>query len=95
MEERTWRDAMGRVGLVLFIADVVAYVGHLLAYRFFYAKHVDVLVAWELIGFVINILALVLSAIGRRKKFAIPITIACIVLAYLWFSSIAWWALVK
>jgi hypothetical protein len=94
-EERTWRDTAGRVGIPLFIADGLAYVGKVIAFRSLYEKHTDVLVIWDWIGLAVSVLALILAAIGMRKKLSIIISTASVVLAYLWFSAIAWLVMVK
>ena len=95
MAERTWRDVAGRVGLVLFCINLLAYLGKLLVFQALYKTRFNLLVIWEWFGLAISILAPVLAVIGMRKRFPIIVAVASVVLAYLWFSALAWWALVK
>jgi hypothetical protein len=93
--ERTWRDTAGRVGFILFIADVLAYLAKLIVFKALYKKHVDLLVIWAWIGLAISILAPVLAVIGMRKRFSIMVSLVSIALAFLWITAIAWWVMVK
>ncbi|MGA7339741.1 MAG: hypothetical protein WBE72_20610 [Terracidiphilus sp.] len=63
--------------------------------RSFYEGHYSIMVVCAEIGFIVSIAALVLALAGLRKTWKAAVAVGSVVTAYLWFSDIAWWVMVK
>ena len=47
------------------------------------------------IGFIVSLVVLVLALISIRSKWKAVVAAGSLIIAYLWFSDIAWWVMVK
>ena len=90
-----WREISIRIALVVFWVEVLAYISRLLLHKGFYEANYKVMVIGAEIGFLVGIGVAILALIAMRSRFKIPTVIGALILAYLWFSDIAWWVMVK
>jgi hypothetical protein len=91
----TWRDSCERVGIAAFAADVLGYLTRLFMSKAIYQGHDQAAVICAWIGFLVSLAAPVLVVIGTQKRLKIPIATGGLVMAYVWFSDVAWWVMVK
>jgi hypothetical protein len=94
-EKGGWRHLFGRVGISLFLVDALAYLFRCLMHKGFYEGHYSAMVICAESGFIVSFIAPILALFGHLKGWSIFILIGSVVLAYLWFSDIAWWVMVK
>jgi predicted membrane metal-binding protein len=64
-------------------------------HRNFYEGHFSIMVICAEIGFIVSLVVLVLALISIRSKWKAVVAAGSLIIAYLWFSDIAWWVMVK
>jgi hypothetical protein len=92
---RAWQDKTATVGVVLFAVGVCLFVVKCLLFRALYGRHDNVLVGCSEAGLIASVAAFILILFDRRTVRRVTLVIASLVLGYLFFSSVAWWVMVK
>jgi hypothetical protein len=92
---RDWRDRMRIVVLVVFAANVLSYGVKLLVPWRLVSAHVDAVVPLDWAGIAVSLIAFFLAPICLKGWRMISVLIGSLVLGYLWFSSIAFWVMMK
>jgi hypothetical protein len=95
MTKRAWRDRAELAGVIVFILDVLVYVGRCFMHRSFHEGHSSIKVVCAESGFIASIVTLVLAVVSLRNRWNAVIAVGSLVMAYLWFSDVAWWVIVK
>ena len=90
-----WRERVRLAAIIAFVANCSLYIVRLLLHKQFYEDHYSIMVICAEFGFVISIAELILAPISLRPTWAVAIAAASCVTAYLWFSDIAFWVMVK
>ncbi len=91
----SWRESARLAAIIAFVANSSLYCGRLLLHKQFYEDHFSIMVICAEVGFVISIVQVILAPISLRPKWAVAIAAVSCVTAYLWFSDIAFWVMVK
>ncbi|MGA7831210.1 MAG: hypothetical protein WCA21_09630 [Terracidiphilus sp.] len=91
----TWRNKAAFASIVIFIVDVIVYVCRCLVHRGFYEGHCSLMVICAESGFIASVIVFPLALFGIRRTWKLPVAVGALVVAYLWFSDIAWWVMVK
>jgi len=95
MANRKWYSRAASAGPILFGVAVCMFICRGLLFTKLYGKHDDLLVGIAEVGLIMSVAAFVLTAIDMRKIWRVVLAILSLVLAYVWFISIAWWVMVK
>jgi hypothetical protein len=90
-----WRERVRLTVIIAFVANCSLYIVRLFLHKQFYEDHYSIMVICAEIGFVISIAELILAPNSLRPRLAVAIVTASCVTAYLWFSDIAFWVMVK
>ena len=83
------------MGKIVFVVNVLVYICRLFMHRTFYEGHYATMVVCAEGGFIVGVVALVLALVCMRNRWKLTVAIGSVVLAYLWFSDIEWWVMVK
>jgi hypothetical protein len=92
---RSWSDKVATAGIVLFAVDVCLFFSKLVFFGSLYGKHNNLLVGCSWIGLMGSTVASVFILFDMRKISRVLLALGSFVLTYLWFSSLAWWVMVK
>jgi hypothetical protein len=92
---RTWRNKAGSVVIIAFAVDLFLYLARCLMHRRFYEDHYSVMVICAEGGFIVSIVAFILALVSMRRGWRVAVASGSLIMAYLWFSDIAWWVMVK
>ena len=92
---RTRQEKAATVGVVLFAVAICLFGFKSLFFRAFYGRHDNILVVSSEAGLITSVVAFVLLLFDRRVVRRVILVIASLVLGYLFFSSVAWWVMVK
>jgi hypothetical protein len=95
MTTGTRRDRAGSVGKVLFAVNVLVYLGRCLMHRDFYEGHYSIAVLCAEGGVIVSIVALIIAVVSLRRGWKVAVASGSLIMAYLWFSDIAWWVMMK
>jgi hypothetical protein len=93
--EPKWRERLGKAGVVVLIADALAYIGKCLIWGRFYDSRYLVLVYLSEAGIILSIAAFVLAVIGMRRAWRVSSAIFSVAIGYLWFCDLTWFVMVK
>jgi hypothetical protein len=90
-----WRKVTGRIVWIASTTDVLAYAFKFLPLWHITAAGETVIILMDEIGLVISV-AIFIGALFVVRGWRLPLfMIGMLVLCYLWFSSVAWWVMVK
>jgi hypothetical protein len=95
MQSNSWREKMRIAIVTAFISNVLAYTAKLLLPWSLVTQHVGPIVVLSETGFVVSLLILVFAPVFLTGRRMVTVVIVDLILGYLWFSSIAWWVMVK
>ena len=95
MTKRAWRDRAELAGVIVFIFDVLVYVGRCFMHRSFHEGHYSIKVVCAESGFIASIVTLVLAVVSLPNRWNAVIAVGSLVMAYLWFNDVAWWVIEK
>ncbi len=92
---RSLREMVGRVGIGLFILNLVVYLFRCTVRKGFYESHSSAMVICAEAGFIASLAVPLLVFRYVRKKWWIGMVVISLTMAYLWFSDITWWVMEK
>jgi hypothetical protein len=95
MTTRSWRQKAEFAGVLIFVIDLLVYIGRCLMHKGFYEGHFSIMVICAEVGFIVSVVTFVLALLSVGRICKLTVTIGSLVVAYLWFSDIAWWVMVK
>jgi hypothetical protein len=84
-----------RMSVIALAFSASAYLSRLLLHRSFYESHSSTMVVLAESGLILSFLAFILILVSGVSFWKIGAAIGALIMAYLWFSDIAWWVMVK
>jgi hypothetical protein len=90
-----WRGSMRTFVFVIFAANVLAYGTKLLLPWRLVSAHVGAVVLLDWAGISVCLIPILLAPICLKGWRLILVVMGSLAIGYFWFSSIAWWVMVK